>query len=42
MPWRELIDPRTGISLDMAFVITPEPATLALLTLGAIAVLRRR
>jgi hypothetical protein len=28
---RELIDPRTGQSLDMAFVITPEPGTLVML-----------
>jgi PEP-CTERM motif len=40
--WEELIDPFTGQSLDMAFVITPEPATLTLLALGAVAVLRRR
>ncbi|MCX5653319.1 MAG: PEP-CTERM sorting domain-containing protein [Planctomycetota bacterium] len=39
--WRELIDPRTGQSLDMAFVITPEPATLSLLALGGLALLRR-
>jgi len=38
----ELIDPITGLSLDMAFVITPEPATLALLTLGGLALIRRR
>jgi hypothetical protein len=40
--WSELTDPLTGDSLDMAFVITPEPATLALLGLGAVGVLARR
>ena len=29
-------------SIDMAFVITPEPATMALLVLGAVVLLRRR
>lgn len=41
--WWELIDPADGqTSLDLAFVITPEPATLALVALGAVAILRRR
>ena len=40
--WRELIDPRTGESLDLAFVITPEPATMSLLLIGGLAVLIRR
>jgi hypothetical protein len=40
--WMPLEDPLTGVSLDLAFVITPEPATLALMTLGGFAVLRRR
>jgi len=40
--WHELRDPITRESLDMAFVITPEPATLALVGLGAAAVLARR
>jgi len=40
--WRPLHDPLTGITLDMAFVITPEPATLALLGLGAAGLLARR
>jgi len=39
--WIELRDPITGESLDMAFVITPEPATLALLALGGLGVLGR-
>jgi hypothetical protein len=33
---------RDGQSIDLAFVITPEPATVALLTLGGLAMLRRR
>jgi len=45
--WFELIDPRTGVSLDQAFVITPEPGTLVLLAIGTAAggfvcLLRRR
>ena len=40
--WIELRDPITGESMDMAFVITPEPATLALLGLGAVAMVVRR
>jgi hypothetical protein len=40
--WRELIDPVTGRSLDLAFVITPEPMTMVLLALGGVAALRRR
>ena len=39
--WQELTDP-TGVSLDLAFVITPEPATLALLLVGGILGLARR
>ena len=41
-PWNELIDPITGTSMDLAFVITPEPATLGLLLIGGLALLRRR
>lgn len=40
--WRELIDPVTSQSLDLAFVITPEPSTVCLLGLGALALLRKR
>ena len=39
--WSELTDPQTGTSLDMAFVITPEPATLGLLGLSLLALRRR-
>lgn len=42
LPWQELRDPFTGESLDLSFVITPEPASLALLMLGTVAILRRR
>ncbi len=35
-------DPNIPEPLDFAFVITPEPATLALLVLGGVALLRRR
>lgn len=40
--WLELRDPYTQESLDLAFVITPEPASLGLLVLGALALSRRR
>ena len=40
--WRELIDPETGLSLDLAFVITPEPASLILLGFGALALLKKK
>ncbi|MCC6679571.1 MAG: hypothetical protein IT445_01600 [Phycisphaeraceae bacterium] len=39
--WEELRNPFTGQSLDLAFVITPEPASLALLILGSAVLLRR-
>ena len=39
----ELFDPQDQeVSLDMAFVITPEPATLALLLAAGLIVLTRR
>jgi len=45
-PWREMIypdlHPWQGRSVDMAFVITPEPATMTLLALGGLCILRRR
>ena len=34
--------PLAGQSIDLAFVITPEPATLSLLALGGLALIRRR
>jgi len=40
--WQPLTDPFTGQTLDLAFVITPEPATLALMGLGAMALVARR
>lgn len=40
--WNELHDPITGESLDLAFVITPEPATISLLGLGSLVLLRKR
>jgi len=41
--WRELYDPlMPDVSLDMAFVITPEPSALSLLVLGGLLAIRRR
>ncbi len=40
--WNELRDPQTLESLDMAFVITPEPGTLILFAIGGLFVARRR
>jgi len=40
-PWFELCDP-AGQSLDLAFVITPEPATMMVLALGGLAALLRK
>lgn len=39
--WQPLFDPITGETLDLAFVITPEPATIALLGFGSLILLRR-
>jgi len=44
--WQELRYPeddlRYGQSIDLAFVITPEPTTIALLGLGALSLIRRK
>lgn len=40
--WRKLQDPITQAPLDLAFVLTPDPATLAMLVLGGLVVLRRQ
>jgi hypothetical protein len=41
--WSELYDPEvSGQPLDLAFVITPEPGTLALLLLGGLALVSRK
>ena len=42
--WNDLIDPETGESLDLAFVITPEPGSAVLALLGGMLFLglRRR
>ncbi len=40
--WQPIVDPITGESLDLAFVITPEPVSIALLSLGVPALIRRR
>ncbi len=40
--WNELVDPISGESMDLAFVITPEPATMSLLAIGGLALIRRR
>jgi hypothetical protein len=40
--WLELRDPLTQESLDLAFVITPEPTSMVLLGLGGLALLLRR
>jgi hypothetical protein len=39
--WQELRDPITGTSIDLSFVITPEPTTLAILALGGILIRRK-
>ena len=40
--WMDPLEDQSSNSLDLAFVITPEPATLSLLTLGGLALIRRR
>lgn len=40
--WQPLEDPITGETLDLAFVITPEPAALGLLLFGSLLIARRR
>jgi hypothetical protein len=40
--WEELWDPTGTYSMDMAFVITPEPASMAMLAIGGLAVMIRR
>ncbi len=44
--WQELKyptdDPRSGLSIDLAFVITPEPATICLLSLGTLSLISRK
>jgi len=40
--WLPLFDPLTGETLDLAFVITPEPGTIVLLVMGGLVGLARR
>lgn len=42
--WQPVYDPRVSVpqNLDLAFVITPEPASLVLVAVGAASLLRRR
>lgn len=40
--WTPLVDPFTGQSLDLAFVITPAPSAAGLMVLGAVCAARRR
>ena len=39
--WQSMADPRTGGPIDLAFVIAPEPATIALMVLGGLLMIRR-
>ncbi|AQQ72268.1 hypothetical protein SMSP2_02650 [Limihaloglobus sulfuriphilus] len=39
--WTELVNPELGTSIDLAFVITPEPATIALLAIGGLFIRKR-
>jgi len=40
--WQPLEDPFTGRTLDLAFVITPEPASIGLMAVGLMVLIRRR
>jgi hypothetical protein len=40
--WTPIKDPATNWSMDLAFVITPEPGTLSLLAMGVLGLLLRR
>jgi len=40
--WLPLVDPVTGGAIDLAFVITPEPATICLFGLGALSLFRKK
>jgi hypothetical protein len=42
MTWNQVLDPATQEPIDLAFVITPEPTTLALVMIGGLALIRRR
>jgi hypothetical protein len=39
--WQELIDPTTGTSIDLSFIITPEPTTIVILAIGGLLIRRR-
>lgn len=40
--WTPIKDPETNLSMDLAFVITPEPAAVVLLAVGSLLLRRRR